>query len=175
MVEDRTNLRGAIALDEELLQQEAEEREAALEKPKKVAVAGETKPLIDASRVNEIFLACMYGPEELKDGKLTEDKLAVLAEGIVCTIGFHPGRLESHRKEVRGMLEGLPLEFRRTVGDGWSFLNACNDRNGVQWTGLHQRMEQLFQLGIGLGLAKCLVPREMWSMLPGGMPYYSVL
>jgi len=30
IVEDRTNLRGAIALDEELLQQEAEEREASL-------------------------------------------------------------------------------------------------------------------------------------------------
>lgn len=60
MVEDRTNLRGAIALDEELLQQEAEEREAALEKPKKVAVVVEPKPLIDASRVEAIFLACMY-------------------------------------------------------------------------------------------------------------------
>jgi hypothetical protein len=34
----------------------------------------EVKPLIDASRVNEIFLACMYGPEELKDGKPIEGK-----------------------------------------------------------------------------------------------------
>lgn len=146
MAEDRTNLRGAIALDEELLQQEAEEREAALEKPKKVAVAGETKPLIDAGRVQEIFLVCIYHPEELKDGKPIEGE-PVLAEGITCNVEFHPGRLESHRKEVRGMLEGLPLEFRRTVGDGWTFLNACNDRNGVQWTGFHQRSFQLKKTG----------------------------
>ena len=134
----------------------------------------EAKPLIDADRVNEIFHDCLYAEEELKDGKPIEGE-PVRAEGIMNNVGFHPGRLESYRKEVRGMLEGLPLEFRRTVGDGWTFLNACNDRNGRQWTSFHQRMEQLFQLGIGLGLAKCLVPREMWSMMPGGMPYYSVL
>ena len=110
--EDRTNLRGAIAPHQELLQQEAEEREAALEKPKEVAIAGEAKPLIDADRVNEIFLACMYGAEELKDGKPIEGE-PVLAEGITCNVGFHPGRLEEHR--------------------------------------------------------------EMWALMPGGMPYYSVL
>jgi hypothetical protein len=32
-------------------------------------------------------------------------------------------------------------------------------------------MEQLFQLGIGLGLAKWQLPPEMWGVLPGGMPY----
>ena len=138
------------------------------------AQAEETKPLIDASRVNAIFLACMYEPEELRDGYPIEGE-PVLAEGIMYNVGFHPGRLESHREEVKGMLEGLPLQFRSTDGGGWSFLNACHDRNGVQWTSFHQRMEQLFQLGIGLGLAKCLMPREMWSELPGGMPYYSVL
>jgi hypothetical protein len=134
----------------------------------------ETKPLIDSSRVREIFLECMYGREELKDGKPIEGE-SIKAEGIVCTVGFHPGRLESHREEVKGMLEGLPLQFRSNEGQGWTFLNACNDRNGVQWTNMHQRMEQLFQLGIGLGLAKCLMPRELWAVLPGGMPYYSVL
>lgn len=138
------------------------------------AQAEETKPLIDASRIDLIFRDCLYTEEELKDGKPAEGE-PVLAEGITCTVGFHPGRIERHRKEVKGMLEGLPLQFRSTEGGGWSFLNACNDRNEVQWTGLHKWMEQLFQLGIGLGLAKCLMPREMWSELPGGMPYYSVL
>ena len=77
--------------------------------------------------------------------------------------------------EVRDMLSRLPEPFHRTKGGGWLFLNACNDRNGVQWTDFHQQMEQLFQLGIGLGLVKCLMSREMWSILPGEMPFYSVL
>ena len=47
-----------------------------------------------------------------------------------------------------------------------------NDEYGNQWTRYHQRMEQLFQLGIGK--IKCLMPHEMWSILPRGMPYYEV-
>jgi len=55
-----------------------------------------------------------------------------------------------------------------------SFLNACQDRNGNQWTDLHQRMEQLFVLGQAAGFVSCLLPRDMWAALPGGMPYYVV-
>ena len=35
-------------------------------------------------------------------------------------------------------------------------------------------MEQLLTLGIGLGYAKYLMPREMWKMFPGGMPYFQI-
>ena len=133
----------------------------------------ETKPLIDSSRVEAIFLECMYRAEELKDGKPLEGE-PVIVEGDTCTVELHPGRLTGYRKEVKEMLEGLPLEFRTTSG-GWTFQNACNDRNGVQWTDFHQHIDQLFQLGIGLGLARCSLSRELWPILPGGVPYYSVL
>jgi len=69
----------------------------------------------------------------------------------------------------------LPEQFKGSAGGGWSFLNACDDKHGNQWTDLHLRMEQLFQLGIGIGKVKCLMPRAMWSALPGGMPYYAVI
>ena len=147
----------------------------------------DTGPLIDSRRVEAIFQDCLFKDEEIKDGKPIEGTY-IPAEGITCKVGFHPARLESYREEVKHMLEGLPLQFRSINptrkalaiessenGGGWSFREACNDRNGVQWTGFQQRMEQLFQLGIGLGLAKCLLPRELWGTLPGGMPYYSVL
>ena len=71
-------------------------------------------------------------------------------------------------------LKALPHQFRKNSGGGWSFLNACNQENGVQWTGLHQRMDQLFCLGMGVKLVESLLSRKMWRNLPGGMPYYVI-
>jgi hypothetical protein len=72
------------------------------------------------------------------------------------------------------MLSDLPDEFQARKGGGWSFLNACMDRHGHQWTGLHQQQERLFALGIACGKARWLFPRQLWTSLPGGMPYVSV-
>ena len=127
----------------------------------------------------------------MKDNKLTSDRVGIIfedclfkekedtsnyvkAEGIMTNVGFHPDRLESHKAEVDEMLEQLPNEFQKSGGGGWSFLNACNDRDGNQWTGLQQVMEQLFLLGIALKRVKIQLPRELWSSLPGGMPYLVV-
>ncbi len=123
--------------------------------------------MINPERVNTIFMDCLFN-----DGEDTSNH--VKAEGITQNVGFHPERLESHRAEIEEMLDELPDEFKESGGGGISFLNACNDKLGNQWTGLHQRMEQLLQLGIAIGKVKCLIPREMWSALPGGMPYYTV-
>jgi hypothetical protein len=124
--------------------------------------------MIDSERVNEIFLDCLF-----KKGEDTSQH--ILAEGIVHNVGFHPERLQSYKAEVEAMLEELPEQFKESTGGGWSFLNACNDKHGNQWTSYHLRMEQLFQLGIGLGKVKCMSPREMWAVLPGGMPYYAIV
>jgi hypothetical protein len=123
--------------------------------------------MINANRVTEIFMACLFA-----EGEDTTNH--VPAEGIVNSVGFHPTRLETHAEEVKSMLDELPTAFHKSGGGGWSFLQACNDRNDEQWTGTHQVMEQLFQLGIGIKCVTLLAPREMWSMLPGGMPYYIV-
>ena len=122
---------------------------------------------LNPERVNAVFMDCLF-----RDGEDTSKH--VKAEGIVRNVEFHPERLESHRAEIVAMLDELPEQFQEKSGGGWSFLNACNDKHGNQWTGLHQTMEQLFQLGIGIGKVKSLIPREMWSALPGGMPYYVV-
>lgn len=127
---------------------------------------------IDSEAVNAVFLDCLFNDEEIPDGKPLAD--AVIAEGIMQTIGFNRARLESHRQEVHDWLALLPTEFRKSGGGGWSFLNACNEADGTQWTGFHQRMDELFTLGIALGLAKWQMPREMWSMFPGGMPYVQI-
>lgn len=127
----------------------------------------EATAILNAERVEQIFLTCLFKPDE-------DHSKYVPAPGITSNVGFHPGRIEEHKTEIAAMLDELPDEFKESGGGGWSFLEACNDRHGNQWTGLHQRMEQLFQLGLATGKAECQLPREIWDTLPGGMPYYVV-
>ena len=123
-----------------------------------------------AEKVHEIFMGCLYEEKEVKDVEHPPEG-AVLVEGIMGKFGFHPDRLESHRDQVRQLLDEMPKEFHKTTGGGWTFLNLCQDKNGFQWTGFHQRMEELVCLGIGLKMATFCAPRDMWSAFPGGMPY----
>lgn len=122
---------------------------------------------LTAERVETIFKDCLYG-----EGEDTTDH--VKAPGITSNVGFHPGRLAGHKAAIEEMLDDLPDSFKKTGGGGMSFLSACEDRHGAQWTGFHQRMEQLFQLGVAVGKAALVFPREKWARLPGGMPYYLV-
>jgi len=126
---------------------------------------------LTSEAVQKLFFDCLFTDDEIKDGP---PKQIVEVQGIISRIGFHPGRLESHREEVKALLAELEDSFHEEKGGGWSFLNACMTKDGEQW-GEHQNMEQLFALGIGLKLARWVMPREMWSSLPGGMPYVVVL
>lgn len=125
-----------------------------------------TATKLDSTRLHKIFTECLFN-----DGEDSTNH--VKAEGIMRTYGFHPERLESHREEIVRMLMELPDDFMKTKGGGMSFLNACMDRHGNHWAE-HATMELLFTLGIAIGKAKCLLPRDMWSALPGGMPYYCI-
>ncbi len=118
---------------------------------------------LTSNNVEKVFMDRLF-----KDGEDTSDY--VLAEGIHGRVGFHPERLEEHREDVKAMLLCLPGGFHSKSGGGASFLNACNDKNGRQWTDLLQRMDQLFQIALALKLAEYCMPRLMWSALPGGMP-----
>jgi hypothetical protein len=137
-------------------------------------------PLQD-DRVQEIFMDCLFTGKELEEHGAEEiEERAVVARGVQSTVGFHPERLEGYCDEVAAMLAELPEGFSEENG-GWTFLNACNDRHGRQWTDLHQRMEQLFQLGVALKLALRLDIGELVGMpglsmmMPGGVPYFVVL
>lgn len=123
---------------------------------------------LSTKRVENVFMDCLF-----RGGEDTSSH--VKAEGITTNVGFHPERLKNHETEIIEMLNELPDEFKETSGGGMSFLNACNDKQGNQWTSFHHTMEQLFQLGIASGKVKLLLPRKMWGVLPGGMPYYVIL
>ena len=130
---------------------------------------------LSADALQQIMLDVLYTDEEIQanNGVVPGDYVHV--EGIVNNYGFHPGRLESHRDEVKAMLEDLPENFRASVGGGWSFLQMCVDKEEHQWTGMHKSMEELCCLAIGLGLGQWALPREYWELLYGGMPYFTYL
>ena len=123
--------------------------------------------LINATRVEEVFFDSLF-----RDGEDTTNH--VKAEGIMTNVGFHPERLNGNKAEIAAMLDNLSDMFKATGGGGMSFLEACYDKQGNQWTGMHATMEKLFLMGLATGKAKCLMPREMWGVLPGGMPYYLI-
>lgn len=121
-----------------------------------------------AERIDKIMTDVLFKDEEIVDGKPSED--AVLVEGIVRNFSFHHSRLESHREEIRKIIAQMPKPFFRDSGGGWSTLNLCMTESGDQW-GEHRNVEALAVLAIGLKLGHFLMPRDMWKIFPGGMPY----
>jgi len=116
---------------------------------------------LTSAAVEETFLACLAGADP--------DYVAV--EGVVSNFGLSKTKLAENRSKIEGWIAELADEFHTTKGGGMSFLRLCLTRDGEQWTGLHRSQEQLYVLAAGLGLARFVLPREMWSALPGGVPY----
>jgi hypothetical protein len=102
---------------------------------------------------------------------LTSERVNAVFRDCIADTGI---TVEARRTEIGDMLAELPDQFRKSGGGGWSFLNACEDRYGRQWTGMHQVMEALFLVGIAAGLVTEPFGREMREALPGGMPFYRV-
>lgn len=117
---------------------------------------------LDPQTVERTFEAC-YDPAG-----------DVQVDGIMLPARFDKRRLADHAELIAGLLGELPDEFKASGGGGWSFLNACMDRHGRQWTGMHSTMDKLFMLGAGIGMVECQMPRDVWQVLPGRMPYYLV-
>lgn len=120
---------------------------------------------LTAENVEKVSGECFYE---------SEDK-TVKCEAVVHSFAFCEEKLQENKQNIVDMLSCLPKEFMQNTGGGYSFLAACNDKDGNQWTGLHLTMEKLFALGIGIEKVKCLFSREIWSALPGGVPYFVVL
>ena len=122
-----------------------------------------------AKELNKIFLDCLYKEDEIFSGETPEG--AVLVSGISTNVGFEPGRLQENKSKILELAKTIvPDSFLKGKGEGMSFLQLCEDREGNQWGG-HRNMEQLVLLCKGLGKADYCIPREVWVAFPGGMPY----
>lgn len=124
-----------------------------------------------ADEVRDIARHCLFNEEELIDGIPPTN--AVLGDGIISTLAFHPVRLEESKSRIRAILDEMPDDFHASKGGGMSFLNLCMDRNGNHWAE-HPTLGILCSLGLAAGMVSYPMPRDMWSILPGGMPYVTI-
>lgn len=113
-----------------------------------------------AERVDAIMKLCL---NEKPEG-------ALVVEGLERTFGFSSEKVAVHREEIRELLDHMDPSFHTNGGGGMTFLNLPRDKHLDQW-GEQRDAEALLCLGIAAGMAKILVPRELWSMFPGGVPY----
>ena len=134
----------------------------------------ETESTLTETRVRRIFHNCLLRDDETGGGgEKAFFAIVVMADDITFNVIFHPERIEEHREEIIAMLNELPGAFK--TSSGWSLLNARNDKYGRRWTGIHQRIKQLFQLGIAIGRVRTTTPREMCPMPIGRTPYYAIV
>jgi len=130
---------------------------------------------LTAANVDEIFRKCLHTDEEakllMKDTKKGEAPAGMeVTRGIMTMVAFHQGRIADSKPAIIEMVKQLPDEFHKGKGGGMSFLSMCVDKDGTQW-GEHPTMDQLVILALAAGVGQYCMPREMWSILPGGMPY----
>ena len=118
-------------------------------------------------KVKEIFFACLF--------KKGEDPGAVVKiEGVFGISEFHAGRLEKNKTAIEEMLRQLPSRFRdhKGVSPGGHFSEARDTADGKQWADSDESVDELFQLGLGIGKLVPLLPKKMWVALPDGKPYF---
>lgn len=128
---------------------------------------------LSADRVQALVLECLFRDEELENGKPKNMEDVVEGAGVLRRLGFNKSRVEQHREEIKAMLMELPDEFMASKGGGMTFLNMCTDKHGNHWAE-HNTMDALICLGMAIDMVAFPLPREVWSVLPGGVPYVMV-
>lgn len=119
---------------------------------------------LTAEKVHTTFMNCLFNEGEPTDNHK-------IGQGVMMKVRFNPERLKESEPAIIEMLNDLPDDFKKTGGGGMSFLNMCNDKDGNQWADLHKTMDELVALGNATGKLSFLMPKEMWDVLHGGMPY----
>ena len=128
---------------------------------------------LTAKNVEDVMLDMLFKDEELAGSGLGDEppEGVVVVKAITSGFGFHPGRVKENKGKVIELIGQLDEKFLLGSGDGYSFLALCEDKEGKQWTGEHRVMELLCVVAIAAGVAKWSMPRDLWAVLPGGMPY----
>lgn len=125
---------------------------------------------LTAENVQKVFFDCMFTEEEIEANTGEMPKNATTVEGIVSNFGFNTSRVWDNVDFIKDFIAQLDPKFK----DGWSFMNMVVTKDGVQW-GEQKNAEQLLVLGLAIKKIKYMVPRDQWNVLPGGMPYITVV
>ena len=122
---------------------------------------------LTSDNVHRIFLSSLFtGNPSQEDLKRTK-----YVDSVMLKIGFDSAKLKENESDIIELLEQLPKEFKQSEGGGYSFLFGCMTQNNHQW-GEQIRVDELVSLGLGIEKIEFLFPRDMWSILPGGVPYF---
>lgn len=118
-------------------------------------------------RVNELFTTCLI-QHDISCG--TDDDLIV--EGIKMKVAFSKKSLAILSDDIKVLISQLPENaFNISKGNGMPFILLCNNKDGELWTGVHRIIEELIMLAIGINCCKYLLPKKLWKLLPGRLPY----
>ena len=113
-------------------------------------------------------MACLF-----KNGEDTKN--AVKVHGVMMEVGFHPERLEENRFTIIELLLQCHEDFMESgEAKGTTFLNFLVNKDNEQWTDMHFTCDNLICLGLAIGKVQFLLPREVWALLPGAMPYLQI-
>ena len=125
---------------------------------------------LTAENVQTVYQDCVvYGYKADEGPRITPD-----IHGVIHRVQFWQAKIDKHADDIHDMLDELPAGFHAAEGGGWSFFQACMNREGEQW-GEHIHMEMVFLLGLALGRVREPDPmKDMRAHLPGGMPYYVI-
>jgi hypothetical protein len=123
---------------------------------------------LTADRVHHVYGACWRA----EGTRNSLQRIEVV--GWLLRHTFSIKKLHGYREEIIRMLLSLPAGFRSDVGEGGSVGNMIERGDGVIWSVDMADIEKLVALGIASGLMNFCAPREVWHMLPGGLPYVRV-
>jgi len=132
--------------------------------------------MIDANRVSEIFMDCLWNEQERS--MYSEEELVRMSTQIPAlvmgTVCFNPDRLVKHSEEITSMLSELSPNFFKNNGGAGHFNQMPFTAKQEQW-GEHINAEELMCLGMGIGKVKYAIEdRLAWSAMPGGVPFIVV-
>jgi hypothetical protein len=127
---------------------------------------------LTGDNVRKIFLNCLF--DEGYTDKEVEER-GKIVKSVMVNVGFDSAKVDKNKEHIIELLEQLPDNFRKSSeSGGWSFLEACMDKDNHQW-GEHRSIDELLALGLAIDKIEFLTPREVWCILPGEMPYFVYL
>lgn len=115
-----------------------------------------------ASEVHSLMSECLAEQFD-SDGVIKVD-------AVVSSFAFDGAKINARSERIKALLSVMHSNFHKQHGGGWSFLQLPMDADGIQW-GEQLEAEALVALAIAAGMGQFTLPRDMWSALPGGVPY----
>ena len=119
---------------------------------------------LTADNVHNVFINCL--------AKEVEGKDVIVIKGVINNFAISKFWVDEEKENIKAML--LQLDDNFMNDGGWTFLNMPMRADGVQW-GEQRNAQELLVLGMACELATIQMPREMWAMFPGGVPYIQVM